>query len=133
MRDEGQMFQSHRLQPHYQAQNNSRRRHDRPKRYCIGIDSGNSLTALYHERWPVTGGKPGKIAAIRLAEDFVRRECVARGMVADIAIHWVQGSDGQPQPHAHILLTLRGVEGGVFGPKRREWNATALLQHWRGR
>jgi hypothetical protein len=54
-------------------------------------------------------------------------------MVADIAIHWVQGSDGQPQPHAHILLTLRGVEGGVFGPKRREWNATALLQHWRGR
>ncbi len=72
-----------------------------------------------------------KRAAIRLAEDFVRRECVARGMVADIAIHWVQGSDGQPQPHAHILLTLRGVEGGLFGPKRREWNATALLQHWR--
>jgi Ti-type conjugative transfer relaxase TraA len=72
-----------------------------------------------------------KRAAIRLAEDFVRRECVARGMVADIAIHWVQGSDGQPQPHAHILLTLRGVEGGGFGPKRREWNATALLQHWR--
>ena len=60
--------------------------------------------------------------AIRLAEDFVRTECVARGMAADIAIHWGQGSDGQPQPHAHILLTLRGVADEAFGPKRGgEW------------
>jgi hypothetical protein len=63
MRDEGQQIQSHRLQPHYQAPNNSHSRHDRPKRYCIGVDIGNSLTALYHERWPVTGGNLGKIIA----------------------------------------------------------------------
>jgi hypothetical protein len=31
------------------------------KRYCMGVDSGNSLTALYHERWLMTGRKPGTI------------------------------------------------------------------------
>jgi hypothetical protein len=61
MRDEGQRLQSHRLQPRYQAPNNSRSRHDRPKRYCMGVDTGNSLTALYHERWLMTDRKPGTI------------------------------------------------------------------------
>jgi hypothetical protein len=63
MRDEDQWLQYHRLQPRYQAPNNSRSRHDRPKRYCMGVDSSNSLTVLYHERWLMTGRKPGKIIA----------------------------------------------------------------------
>jgi hypothetical protein len=29
----------------------------------MGVDSGNFLTALYHERWPMTVIKPGKIIA----------------------------------------------------------------------
>ena len=61
MRDEGQRLQSHCIQPHYQALNNSRSRHDRPKCYCMGVESGNSLTALYHEHWPMTCRKPGTI------------------------------------------------------------------------
>ncbi len=73
-------------------------------------------------------------ANLRLARDFVQTECVRFGMVADLAVHLGRGSDGEPQPHAHILLTLRhlGPEGG-FGPKAREWNDPALLARWRER
>ena len=69
--------------------------------------------------------------AIRLTEDFVRTEFVARGMVADIAIHWARTRSGEAQPHAHILLTLRTVADGRFGLKERDWNETDLLRHWR--
>jgi len=72
-----------------------------------------------------------KAEAMRLAEDFVRTEFVRRGMVADIAIHGGKTRSGEAQPHAHVLLTLRGVADGRFGPKQRDWNATVLLQHWR--
>jgi Ti-type conjugative transfer relaxase TraA len=58
---------------------------------------------------------------IKLAQDFVQREFVARGMIADLCIHWDIGADGQPKPHAHVLLTMRGVIHGEFGPKRRQW------------
>lgn len=73
-------------------------------------------------------------ANIALARDFVQAECVRLGMVADLAVHLVRGSDGLPQLHAHILLTLRhiGPEGG-FGLKARGWNDPALLARWRER
>ena len=32
-----------------------------PKRYCMGVESSNSLTALYHESWLMTGREPGTI------------------------------------------------------------------------
>jgi Ti-type conjugative transfer relaxase TraA len=70
---------------------------------------------------------------IALARDFARQEFVAQGMVADVCVHWPTGVDGEAKPHAHILLTLRGVEGGGFGPKAREWNSTELLMGWRER
>lgn len=68
---------------------------------------------------------------IALARDFVDREFVSRGMVADLNIHWDIGADGEAKPHAHVMLTLREIEAEGFGAKVREWNATALLQHWR--
>ncbi len=71
--------------------------------------------------------------AIRLARDFVSTEFVRHGMVADLAVHCSRGRDGQPQPHAHVLLTLRRAGPAGFGPKAREWNETALLRHWRER
>lgn len=73
-------------------------------------------------------------ANIALARDFARAECVSLGMVADLAVHLARGSDGRPQLHAHILLTLRHIrpESG-FGPKARDWNAPALLARWRER
>ncbi|AJA09243.1 conjugal transfer protein TraA [Sphingopyxis fribergensis] len=73
---------------------------------------------------------------IDLARDFVKREFVARGMVADLNVHWDIGADGLARPHAHVMLTMReikiGEEGEVgFGAKVREWNRTELLTHWR--
>ena len=38
---------------------------------------------------------------IRLAREFVDREFVSRGMIADLNVHWDIGADGQPKPHAH--------------------------------
>jgi Ti-type conjugative transfer relaxase TraA len=68
---------------------------------------------------------------IDLARSFVGREFVARGMIADLNVHWDVGADGQPKPHAHVMLTMREVRENGFGAKTRDWNRTALLQHWR--
>jgi Ti-type conjugative transfer relaxase TraA len=68
---------------------------------------------------------------IRLARDFVRAEFVDRGMVADLNVHWDIGADGIAKPHAHVMLTMREVDGEGFGPKVRDWNRTDLLEHWR--
>ncbi len=70
---------------------------------------------------------------IRLAREFVQREFVDRGMIADLNVHWDMGSDGEPKPHAHVMLTTREVGEDGFGAKVRDWNRTDLLQHWRGR
>lgn len=70
---------------------------------------------------------------IALVRDFVREQFVSRGMVADLNVHWGVGSDGEMQPHAHIMLTMRRVEGDGFGPKERAWNDRALLSGWRER
>jgi len=73
-----------------------------------------------------------KKQGVALARDFVQREFVDRGMIADVNVHWDIGADGEAKPHAHVMLTLRSVDGDGFGAKERDWNATALLQHWRG-
>jgi Ti-type conjugative transfer relaxase TraA len=69
--------------------------------------------------------------AIRLAREFVQREFVDRGMIADLNVHRDIGADGMVKPHAHVMLTMRSVDETGFGPKVREWNATGLLEHWR--
>jgi len=70
---------------------------------------------------------------IRLAREFVKAEFVDRGMIADLNVHWDIGEDGQPKPHAHVMLTTRSVGEEGFGPKVRDWNATSLLEQWRER
>ena len=74
-----------------------------------------------------------KAEAVALARDFVAEQFVSRGMVADLNVHWAVRGDGEAQPHAHVMLTMRRVEGDGFGPKEREWNSTELLQGWRER
>ncbi len=68
---------------------------------------------------------------VRLARDFVQREFVDRGMVADLNVHWDRAEDGSPKPHAHVLLAMREVGPDGFGKKERDWNRGELLQHWR--
>ncbi len=69
--------------------------------------------------------------AIELARDFVRREFVDRGMVADLNVHWDIGSDGMAKPHGHVMLSMREVDEQGFGRKVRDWNRTDLLKDWR--
>ena len=68
---------------------------------------------------------------VSLARDFVEKQFVERGMVADLNVHWDMGKDGQPKPHAHVMLSMREVGPEGFGQKVREWNSTQLLQGWR--
>ena len=70
---------------------------------------------------------------IDLAREFVRREFVDRGMIADLNVHWDIGADGLAKPHAHVMLTLREVGEDGFGKKNRDWNRTDLLEKWRER
>jgi ATP-dependent exoDNAse (exonuclease V) alpha subunit len=63
---------------------------------------------------------------IALVRSFARDQFVDKGMVADVSIHEPLGADGLPQPHAHILLTMRrldsGSETGFARKKDRDWN-----------
>jgi ATP-dependent exoDNAse (exonuclease V) alpha subunit len=68
---------------------------------------------------------------IELAREFVQREFVDRGMVADLNVHCDIGADGEAKPHAHVMLGMREVNENGFGQKVREWNRTELLTHWR--
>lgn len=68
---------------------------------------------------------------IELARSFVQSEFVDRGMVADLNVHCDVGEDGLPRPHAHVMLAMREVTADGFGAKVRDWNSTALLEHWR--
>ncbi|MCK1518365.1 Ti-type conjugative transfer relaxase TraA [Bradyrhizobium sp. 190] len=70
---------------------------------------------------------------IELARDFVRGEFVDRGMIADLNVHWDMTEDGMPKPHAHVMLTLRGVDENGFGLKVRDWNRTEMVERWRER
>jgi Ti-type conjugative transfer relaxase TraA len=95
----------------------------------------NTVEAAEH-RWDsqvareVEVGLPvelSKSEQIELLRDFVKREFVARGMVADFALHL----DNPNNPHAHILLTTRGITDDGFGNKCRDWNQTVELEGWR--
>jgi len=66
-----------------------------------------------------------------LISEFVTHEFVGKGMIADVCFHNDLLKDGNRQPHAHVMLTLREVNENGFGPKARNWNDKALLRHWR--
>ncbi|MGB3469548.1 MAG: Ti-type conjugative transfer relaxase TraA [Erythrobacter sp.] len=74
-----------------------------------------------------------QVEGIRLAREFVEREFVDRGMIADLNVHWDIGADGLAKPHAHVMLTMREVNDDGFGAKVRDWNRTELVEQWRER
>jgi ATP-dependent exoDNAse (exonuclease V) alpha subunit len=62
-----------------------------------------------------------------LVHTYVREQFVAKGMVADVAIHQNPGN-----PHAHIMLTMREIASQSFSSKKnRDWNKPELLVEWR--
>lgn len=66
-----------------------------------------------------------------LVRGFVRDQFVARGMIADVAIHAPGGKGDDRNHHAHVLLTTRAVSPDGFEGKNRDWNAKELLEGWR--
>lgn len=59
---------------------------------------------------------------IALVRDYLIRSFVSKGMVADVCWHNTIASDGQEQPHAHVLLTMRPLAAEGFGLKsRHDW------------
>jgi len=74
-----------------------------------------------------------KEQGIELAREFAEAEFVEKGMIADLNVHWDIGADGQPKPHAHVMLTMREVGKDGFGAKVRDWNKAELVEQWRER
>ena len=71
-------------------------------------------------------------ARLALVRAFAREQFVQRGMVCDLAVHeQVSEVDGQVQPHAHLLLTMREVTPHGFGKKVRAWGSRAMFNTWR--
>jgi ATP-dependent exoDNAse (exonuclease V) alpha subunit len=59
---------------------------------------------------------------IAVVSDYLVKSFVSKGMVADVAWHNKIASDGQEQPHAHVLLTMRPLAAEGFGLKsRHDW------------
>lgn len=70
---------------------------------------------------------------VELIKEYVQSHFVDKGMVADVSLHNDKAIDGEPQPHAHVLLTMREVNIDGFGKKVREWNGKDNLLLWRER
>jgi len=71
---------------------------------------------------------------IALVRGFVQEQCVAKGMIADIAWHRPDTARGEHphNHHAHVLTTLRRCTPDGLAPvKTRAWNAQSQLHTWR--
>ena len=68
---------------------------------------------------------------VALVRAFVTEQFVSRGMIADFSIHESDASDGEANPHVHIMLTMRDVGPEGFGKKNRAWNDLGHVAAWR--
>ena len=67
-----------------------------------------------------------------LVFDYVNDTFVSRGMIADVSIHRPDRHGDERNHHAHILLTMRELDGDKFArTKQREWNKSELVEDWR--
>ena len=75
----------------------------------MDVDSGNSLTALYHERWPMTGRKPGTIFVPtgsnqffpRVPFAFHRQDCRRRGTGGAVPAQGGHGAKARGRGEGH--------------------------------
>jgi hypothetical protein len=64
---------------------------------------------------------------IRLAREFVEREFVERGMIADLNVHWDIGADGLAKPHAHGRGEERFTSRQMIDIEQRLERASELM------
>jgi len=60
---------------------------------------------------------------IDLVRQYAHDAFVSKGMVADIALHEPNRKGDERNYHAHILCTMRDIDGKGFKNKNREWNS----------
>jgi len=64
-------------------------------------------------------------AQFQTAVDWAKKELVTSGMVVEVSLHHDKAGKN---PHAHLLCTLRRIDGEKFSAKKpREWNDVGLL------
>lgn len=71
---------------------------------------------------------------VNLVRRFVEEQCVARGMIADVALHAPSSDPGADERnvHAHVMLTTREFVGdGWAKRKNRDWHQTEMIEEWR--
>ena len=66
-----------------------------------------------------------------LVREFVATHIVARGMIADVAMHKPGKHGDQRNYHAHILVTTRSLGLYGFGGKPPAWWSPKLVREWR--
>ncbi len=68
-----------------------------------------------------------------LLRGWVAAELLPHGIVADICVHDERKPDEPANPHAHIMITMRGftADGQGFGPKLRDMNWGGTIERWR--
>ena len=66
---------------------------------------------------------------IQLSVEWAQSNLVSKGMVVEVSLHNPKGGNN---PHAHVLCTMRTIEGDNFSAKKpREWNDVEVLRDWR--
>lgn len=84
---------------------------------------------------------------IQLTRKFLLDNFVARGMIADFAVHQPDKDDGIPNPHIHVMCPIRPINpDGTWGAKQRrvyhedgkfdavpttDWGKPETLEAWR--
>ena len=66
-----------------------------------------------------------------LVRAFVDEHLVAKGMIADVAMHKPGKEGDQRNYHAHILVTTRRVGRDGLGLKDRSWRTPEQVRSWR--
>ena len=96
---------------------------------------------------------------LEIAREFIRKQFVDRGMIADYAVHLPDKGDAVPNPHVHVLCPIRPLlPDGTWGAKQKrvyrlddagnrlpdaasrpqfdavpttDWGSAETLEHWR--
>ncbi len=57
---------------------------------------------------------------LEIAREFIQKQFVDRGMIADYAVHLPDKSDAVPNPHVHVLCPIRPLNpDGTWGAKQK--------------
>lgn len=69
----------------------------------------------------------------RIVREYVHEQFVRNKLVADIAIHQKEASDGGQNLHCHVLITTRelGRDGEPSASKSAYWNSKQRIVDWR--